>query len=60
MDDTRKAATTISNPFVLDRPLQCDLVSPISVAERLDDEKLEGQCDEACGDMARKPQPSEE
>jgi hypothetical protein len=60
MDDTRKGATTtITNPFVLGRPLPCDLISPISVAEMLDDEKLESLCDEACVDMAHTPPPRE-
>ena len=59
-DGTRKAASRIPNPFVNDRAHQCDLISPISVAERLDDEKLESQCDEAFEEMSRSPQPSSE
>ena len=58
--DDRTLTPTVTNPFALYGTGQCDLISPISLAEMLDDEKLESQCDEVCEDMAAPPRGDEE
>ena len=55
LHDDRKLTPTVTNPFVRQGTWPCDLISPISLAERLDDERLESQCDEVCEDMAAPP-----
>ena len=58
--DDRKLTPTVTNPFALYGARQCDLISPISLAEMLDDERLESLCDEVCEDMASPPRIDDE
>ena len=60
LQDDRKLTPTVTNPFALYGARHCDLISPISLAEMLDDEKLESQCDEVCEDIATPPRDSDE
>ena len=55
LQDDRKLTPTVTNPFALNGTVHRDLISPISLAEMLDDEKLESQCDELCEGIATPP-----